>query len=73
MFKWLKDMFPVIFYLGCCVHVMDLLCEDLAKEPAGNWRYLRKTPRRAARTRARQSDTESDDDDPPRRRARPRA
>ena len=40
---------------------------------AGNWRYLRKTPRRAARARARQSDTESDDDDPPRRRARPRA
>ena len=40
---------------------------------AGNWRYLRKTQRRAARARARQSDTESDDDDPPRRRARPRA
>ena len=38
---------------------------------AGNWPYLRKTPRRASR--ARQSDTESDDDDPPRRRARPRA
>ena len=42
---------------------------------AGNWRYLRKTPRRAARARARlhQSDTESDDDDQSRRRARARA
>jgi hypothetical protein len=31
MFRILSGLFPFLFMLGCCVHIMDLLCEDIAK------------------------------------------
>ena len=31
MFRLLRSIYPLLFFLGCCIHVLDLLIEDLAK------------------------------------------
>ena len=34
MFEILSEWYPWLFFLGCYVHVLDLLIEDIAKIPA---------------------------------------